>query len=87
MVAIGKDLGLLSSFVILLPTVDVLTLYQLSPDTAGAILVYLKDIDQSEASMNAVRNKLTAAGYQEMEYQPTPFFMKFETVMGEEWTG
>ena len=86
-VAIGKDLGLLSSFVILLPTQDVLTLYQLSPDTAGAILVYLNDIDQSETAMNAVRNKLTAAGYQEMEYQPTPFFMKFETVMGEEWTG
>lgn len=86
-VAIGKDLGLLSGFVAILPISDILELYQLNPGTAGAILVYVNDIDNAESAMNSLRADLTAGGYQLMDYEPKPFFMKFETVMGEEWTG
>lgn len=86
-VAIGKDLGLLSGFVAILGTADLLELYQLKADTTGAILVYLKDIDQAEPAMNAVREALAAKGYKLMDYEPKPFFFKFESVMGEDWTG
>ncbi len=86
-VAIGKDLGLLSGFVAILPTEDILELYQLKSDTTGAILVYLDDIDKADEAMNTVREKLSEAGYGLMEYEPKPFFFKFESVMGEEWTG
>lgn len=86
-VAIGKDLGLLSGFVAVLPTEDILTLYQLKSDTTGAILVYVRDIDHAKDAMNTVRQKLVDEGYGVMEYEPKPFFMKFESVMGEEWTG
>lgn len=86
-VAIGKDLGLLSGFVAILPTEDILELYQLKADTTGAILVYLDDIDQARVAMDAVRTKLGEAGYTLMEYEPKPFFFKFESVMGEDWTG
>lgn len=86
-VAIGKDLGLLSGFVAILPTSDILELYQLNQGTAGAILVYVNDIDKAEAAMNTLREELKNAGYGLMDYEPKPFFMKFETVMGEEWTG
>ena len=86
-VAIGKDLGLLSGFVAILPTSDILELYQLNPGTAGALMVYVKDIDAAESAMNTVSEALKAAGYTLMDYEPKPFFMKFETVMGEEWTG
>lgn len=86
-VAIGKDLGLLSGFVAILPTEDLLQLYQLKPETAGAILVYLKDIDQAEAAMDQLRGALIEEGFTLMDYEPKPFFFKFESVMGEEWTG
>lgn len=86
-VAVGKDLGLLSGFVAILPTSDILELYQLNPGTAGAIMVYVRDIDRAEAAMNTVSAELKSAGYTLMDYEPKPFFMKFETVMGEEWTG
>lgn len=86
-VAIGKDLGLLSGFVAILPTSDILTLYQLKDDTTGAIMVYLKNIDHAEEAMVKVRQALLDHGYKLMDYEPKPFFMKFESVMGEEWTG
>lgn len=86
-VAIAKDIGLLSNFSIFVPTDVVLELYQLKPDTSGAVQIYLKDIDQTREVMARVRQRLEKEGYNMMEYQPTPFFTKFETVQGEDWIG
>ena len=72
-VAIGKDLGLLSGFVAILPTSDILELYQLNPGTAGALMVYVKDIDAAESAMNTVSEALKAAGYTLMDYALTAF--------------
>ncbi|MDP6931591.1 MAG: FtsX-like permease family protein [Myxococcota bacterium] len=86
-VAVARDLGLLSSWVVFLPKEDVRELYQLNEDTTGALWLYLEDIDQAENTMNHLRGELEAAGYALLEHQPLPFFMKFETVTGEDWTG
>lgn len=86
-VAVAKDVGLLSSWSVFVPRQDILELYQLNEDTTGALWVYLDDIDRSEEVMNHLREKLAAAGYPLMEHQPQPFFMKFEQVTGEDWTG
>ncbi len=86
-VGVAKDLGLLSSFSCFTQKETVLELGQLDPDTTGAIWVYLKNIDDAPAVMAHLREVLTAHGYRLMDYNPNPFFFKFEDVQGEDWTG
>lgn len=86
-VAIAKDIGLLSSFSIFVPKQVVLDLYQLKPDTSGAVQLYLKDMSQTKEVMAKLRVGLDERGYELMEYQAAPFFAKFETVQGEDWVG
>lgn len=86
-VAVARDLGLLSSFVAYVPTQTVLDLYQLDADTTGALWVYLNDIDGSTDAMNHLREVLAKEGYTLMDHEPNPFFFKLEAVSGEDWTG
>lgn len=86
-VAVAKDLGLLSSFSCFTQKQTVLELGQLDPDTTGAIWVYLKDIDDAPKQMAHLREVFLAKGYRLMDYNPNPFFFKFEDVQGEDWTG
>jgi putative ABC transport system permease protein len=86
-VAIARDIGLLSSWSAFVPRADILELYGLNEDTTGALWVYLDDIDKADATMNHLREVLAAKGYPVMEHQPQPFFFKFEQVTAEDWTG
>jgi putative ABC transport system permease protein len=86
-VAIVKDFGFLSNWVTFLPRQDVKDLYQYGQDTGSVIQIYLRDPRQSEAVMGRLREALMARGHQVMDHEPAPFFMKFERVSGEDWTG
>lgn len=86
-VAVARDVGLLSSFAVFTRSEDLVELYQLNPDTTGAFWVYLEDIDDSEAVMNHLREVFVARGYPVMDHVPAPFFFKFDTVAGEDWLG
>jgi len=86
-VAVARDLGMLSSFSVLGESETLRKVYKLNEDTAGAFWVYLKDIDQAEAVMGTLRVALAQAGFQLMDHDPNPFFFKFEGVAGEDWTG
>lgn len=88
-VAIAKDMGLLSKFGTFVPVDTTRSLYQLRPDTTGAIQLYLKP--QYVASAPAIAARLRAtleqAGYRVMDPDSNPFWMKFQTVNREDWTG
>ena len=86
-VAVARDIGLLSNFSVFVPNQVVRDLYRLKPDTAGAVQVYLKDIDDAPQAMVALRAALEGEGFEMMEYQAAPFFAKFGTVRGEDWVG
>lgn len=86
-VGVAKDIGLLSNFSVFVPKQVILELYQLKPDTSGAVQIYLKDIDRSKEVLGKLRGTLEDKGYTLMEYQPAPFFAKFEVVSGEDWIG
>ena len=86
-VAVARDIGILSNFSMFVPKQVVLDLYQLKPDTSGAIQIYLDDIDRSREVMEHLRLVLDKKGYELMEYQPAPFFAKFGTTSGEDWIG
>lgn len=87
-VAIARDLGLLSGFAAFVPKSTVRDLYQFKPDVSGVVQIYLKDIDRSTAAMNELRAHLSAKGLAIIEHDAQPFFIKLlQTVPGEDWTG
>jgi len=86
-VAVARDLGFASSWALFVPKQVVRDLYRLNDDTSGAVMVYLDDIDDSEAAMITLRGRLGEAGFELMEHQAEPFWRKFEVVGGEAWTG
>lgn len=86
-VAVAKDVGMMSNWSVFLPKVTILDLYRIQPDTSGAVMVYLKDIEQSEKVMGELRGVFEAKGYKLMDHEPQPFWAKFEKVAGEDWLG
>jgi putative ABC transport system permease protein len=88
-VAIGRDLGLLSSWNTYVSAESLRTLYQIAPTATGAIHMHLKPeaLDKVPAIMERLRKRLAAAGYRMMDPESQPFFMKFEKVSREDWTG
>jgi ABC-type lipoprotein release transport system permease subunit len=88
-VAIAKDMGLMSKFGTFVPVETTRSLYQLRPDTTGAIQLYLKPRYVADAAAIAarLRNTLEKAGYRVMDPDANPFWMKFQTVNREDWTG
>jgi putative ABC transport system permease protein len=87
--AIAKDVGLLSKWNVYVPNETVRALYQLRPDATGAIHVMLdeKNVGQANSIAARLRGSLAAAGYRMMEPNPQAFWMKFEGVNREDWTG
>jgi putative ABC transport system permease protein len=88
-VAIAKDVGLMSKWNVYVPIETLRALYQLGPNTTGAIHIHLKPAAQAHAPEVAarLRSTLEKAGYRMMEADPRAFWMKFETVNREQWTG
>ncbi|MGB8294680.1 MAG: FtsX-like permease family protein [Polyangia bacterium] len=88
-VAIAKDMGLLSKFGVFVPVETTRALYQLRPDTTGAIQIYLKPkfIPDVTAIAARLRGQLEKLGWSVMDADPNPFWMKFQTVAREDWTG
>jgi putative ABC transport system permease protein len=88
-VAIGEDLGLLSSWNTYVSAESLRALYQIAPTATGAIHLHLKPqaLDQVPAIMERLRRRLAAAGYRMMDPESQPFWMKFEKVSREDWTG
>ena len=86
-VAVVRDLGLLSAFSVFMGKETVLELYALRADTSGAVQIQLRDIDDSDKVLTRLRGVFEAKGYKLMEHEANPFFFKFEQVQGEDWTG
>jgi ABC-type lipoprotein release transport system permease subunit len=95
-VAIAANVGMMSSWNTFVPSKSLRDLYQLRDDSTGAIYLYLKDMnsmpehrqrEQLHAVQQRLREKLSAAGYTLMDNDPRAFWMKFEVVNRESWTG
>ena len=85
--AIATNVGMISSFNVYVPNATLRHLYQLREDATGAIMLYLKDMASIPAVQARLFKRLPELGYQVLEHNPQPFFMKFETVNREAWTG
>jgi ABC-type lipoprotein release transport system permease subunit len=87
LVAIAADIGMLSSWNTFMNDQGLRQLYQLNDETTGALQIYLKDIEQVKPVQEKLRKVLVANGYGMLDPDPRPFFMKFDSVNRENWTG
>jgi putative ABC transport system permease protein len=85
--AIAANIGMMSSFNTFVPNKSLRDLYQLKDDATGAIHLYLKDMKDVPAVQQRLRTKLADAGYLMMDNDPRAFWMKFDVVNREGWTG
>jgi ABC-type lipoprotein release transport system permease subunit len=87
--AIAKSMGLLSSWNTFVPIQTLRTLYQLRPDATGVVQVMLKPqaVDHVNEIAARLRTTLEQAGYRVMDADPRAFWMKFQSVSREDWTG
>lgn len=86
-VAVVRDVGLLSSFALFVPKETLRNLYDLRSDATGMVMVYLDDPDRADAAMAELREALREEGFELMEHDPEPTFAKFESVSNADWTG
>jgi putative ABC transport system permease protein len=86
-VAIATNLGLISSFSSYVNEDALRKLYQLNEESTGALQLYLKDVKDVPKVQERLRKSLAAHGYTMMDPDPRPFFVKFQAVNNEDWTG
>ena len=88
-VAIAHSLGMLSTWNSFIPIDSLRALYQLNQDSTGVIQIMLnrKDVDHIPAIAARLRLVFEQAGYRMMEPDPRAFWMKFQSVSREDWTG
>jgi putative ABC transport system permease protein len=88
-VAIAKGMGLLSMWNSFVPIETLRALYQLRPDATGVVEIMLKpsEIPNANAIAARLRTSLEKAGNRVMEPDPHAFWMKFQSVSREDWTG
>jgi ABC-type lipoprotein release transport system permease subunit len=88
-VAIAHSLGLLSTWNSFIPIDSLRKLYQLNQDSTGVIQIMLdrKDLGKIPAIATRLRDSLEKAGYRIMPADPRAFWMKFQSVSREDWTG
>ena len=85
--AVAADMGMMSSISAYMPSQSLRDLYQYRPDTTGVIQIYLKDVSRVPAVRSHLREALAKADYRMMDEDPRAFFMKFDVVNREGWTG
>jgi ABC-type lipoprotein release transport system permease subunit len=88
-VAIAKGMGLLSMWNSFVPIETLRALYQLRPDATGVVQIMLKpgEIDHVNQIAARLRSTLEKANYRVMDPVPQAFWMKFQSVSREDWTG
>jgi putative ABC transport system permease protein len=86
-VAIARDMGMVSNFAAFVPRQLILDLYKVKSTSTGTEMVYLKDAGRAAETMSVLRESLKKHGFEVMEYDPEPFFLKFDNVANEDWFG
>jgi putative ABC transport system permease protein len=87
-VAVARNIGLLSAFNAFVNADTLRHLYQLKAGTTGAVQIYLKDANDSAKVAARLRGALAQAGWRVMDPDPQPYWQKLMMkVNSEDWTG
>jgi ABC-type lipoprotein release transport system permease subunit len=86
-VAVVRDVGPLSAWNVFVPKPVMQALFQLQENTTGVVMVYLDDIARAEAVREQLQGILSASGFEILEPEPKPFWLKLEPLLAEPWVG
>jgi putative ABC transport system permease protein len=87
-VAIARNVGLLSAFSAFIQNDALRRLYGLNASTTGAVHLFLKDPRRASAVAARLRAQLASAGWRVMDPEAQPYWIKLmQTVPSEDWTG
>jgi putative ABC transport system permease protein len=87
-VAIARNLGVLSAFTAFVPSQAVRALYRQSPDATGALHLYLKDPSAATQVAARLRDGLSRGGWRVMDADPDVYWNKLMyKVNAEDWRG
>lgn len=88
-VAIARGIGLLSSWNSFIPMTSLRALYQLNQTSTGVIQIMLREqfVPKIPELAARLRVDLEKAGFRLMTPDPRAFWMKFQSVAREDWTG
>lgn len=84
---IAKNVGLLGQWNVFIHEASLRQLYQINDDATSVLMLHLKRIDDMGPVAERLRGSLAKAGWKIMEYDPVVFWMKFDKVNREAWTG
>lgn len=85
--AILADMGMMSSFSTFMHHEDAREIFQLAPTATGQIMVFLKDPADVPVVEERLRKLMGEKKYPLMDKESQPYWMKFDRVSGESWTG
>jgi ABC-type lipoprotein release transport system permease subunit len=87
-VAVARNMGLLSAFNAFIPAPTLRKLYQLAPTTTGAIHLHLRDPAAAGPVAARLRDVLAREGWRVMDADPQPYWQKLmSSVPASDWTG
>lgn len=88
-VAIARELGIMSRLSVYVSNASLRDLYQFRADTTGVLQIQLKPayLDRLDSIAGRLRALLSDAGYRVMEPDQRTYYLKNDAVMREEWTG
>lgn len=86
-IGVAEDVGMMSAWNVFMHADTLRSLYDMNADTTGVVQLFLRDINQVPAVMARLRTSLEKSGFTMMAHDPRAFFMKFEVVNREDWTG
>lgn len=86
-VAILKNIGMMSNFSVFLNAADTREIYQMKETASGQVMLFLKDKNDVPKIEERLRKVISGKGYTIMEKDSNPFWMKFEKIASESWTG
>src|SRR6185295_6164830 len=84
---IAKNVGLLGQWNVFIHSDSLRQLYQITDDATCVLMLHLKKIDDMGPVSERLRVALAKAGYRVMDHAPVVFWMKFDKVNRESWTG
>jgi ABC-type lipoprotein release transport system permease subunit len=86
-VAVARDVGLLSSGMSITSNAAMRQLFQIPSDATSSVHLYLRSREVPPDLPARVRDVLSKAGYRVLNADPQPFFMKYGGLNQEDWTG
>lgn len=86
-VAVAQDMGMMSQWTVFVPKTTVHELYKMSPDTSGAVMIFLPKIEQTAEVLARLQKKLPELGFTVLDHKSAPFWQKLQDLTNEDWTG